>query len=113
MTLVWLLLLLAAAMCAGVTCQPALVSNIACQAMAQAEAMAAGDACTVALAAAYAAGSCQCAFLARPDADITCCTDETWAPAAAELADACQCTFTAHQAIPANTFDLYACADTQ
>ena len=112
MRVLLLLLLLAAVAWAGVACQSVLGSAVVCQAAAQAEAMAAGDTRVVTLAPACAPGSCQCAFLAQPAADITCCTDETWAPAAAEPAEACQCTLTAHQAIPAETFDFYACADT-
>lgn len=106
-----LLFLLAVAGCAAVQCRADDErTDVLCQAAAQGAAMAAGDARTVAFATAYVAGSCECTFLPQPGADITCCTDETWAPAAAELAEACQCTFTAHQTIPAEIFDFYACA---
>ncbi len=100
--LLLLLLLLAAAVRAAVTCQ----------AVAQGGAMTTGGTRVVTLVAVYTPGSCQCTFLPQPNADITCCTDETWTPAAVDLVGACACTFTAHQAISANTFNFYACADT-
>ena len=103
---------LALAVAADVSCRAAAAADVLCSSAAQDAAMSAGQTATVTPTASFAAGSCQCSFLPRPGANITCCTDETWAPAAAELAEACQCTFTAHQAIPAETFDFYACADT-
>lgn len=102
MKVLLLLLLLAAAARAGISCQAA----------AQGGAMVAGDTRVVTVVAVYTPGSCQCTFLPQPDADITCCTDETWTPTAVDLIGACACTFTAHQTIPANTFNFYACADT-
>lgn len=113
MKIALLLLLLAVASYASVTDHPVSPnSNIVCQAAAQNEAMAADGTFTTTLFATYVADTCECAFLAQLSADITCCTDETWAPVASEQAGACVCTFTAHRAIPANTFDFYACADT-
>jgi len=85
-------------------------AEIACQAATQV-ALAAGGSQAVELAAAYAPGSCQCSFLPHPGANITCCTDETWAPAATDVLGACRCSFFAYLPIPAATFDFYACAD--
>ena len=74
---------------------------VLCQYGAQSAAITAGNSQTVVFTTAYAA------------TDITCCTDETWAPVATELPGSCRCTFTAHiPTVPANTFDFYACANT-
>jgi hypothetical protein len=100
--------------CAATACQgadAAVAAATACHEAAQAAAMGAGDQATATLTAAYVPGSCECAFLPQVGADVTCCTDETWAPAAAEPPGACVCTFTAHMAIPADTFRFFACAD--
>ena len=87
----------------------AAAAAVSCTAVHQAEAKDAGDTIVVAQPGLSAAGTCECAFLSNPMNDITCCTDETWTPAALS-GDTCQCTFTAHQHIPAGTFDFYACS---
>lgn len=97
-----LLLLLAAAVRA----------EVLCQSVAQSAAMAPGDTQSANFVAVYVPGSCECAFLPQPGANITCCTDETWAPVATDVVGACACLFTAHIAIPADTFNFYACANT-
>lgn len=111
-SVVIIFVLLVAVACAGVACQPSLQSGeILCQAAPQDAAVSPGEARDVAFVTSYTAGSCECAVLAAPGADITCCTDETWSPVPSELADACSCRFTAHQEIPAGTFVFYACAN--
>lgn len=105
--------LLAAAACAGVVCQPSVQSDaILCQSALQSAAMSVGETQAVTFVTSYTPGSCECAFLPSPDADITCCTDETWAPVATAEADGCLCTFTSHVYVPPGTFVFYACADT-
>lgn len=88
----------------------AVAADVACATVRQSAAMAAGDTIAVTQVAVFAPGTCQCSFLAAPDANITCCTDERWTPVVTLPVGACQCTFTAHQTIPANTFDFYACS---
>ena len=107
----FLFIFLALAAAADVSCRAAAAADVLCSSAAQDAARSAGQTATVTLTASFAAGSCQCSFLPRPGANITCCTDETWAPAATEGAGTCACAFAAHQTIPANTFDFYACAD--